>query len=70
MIYGEEERVGECRKDDFAERPPVPNRNGDLIKLRVFEDFFVDTALPKWKEYERRKKLFLEKIGRRGNSSL
>lgn len=43
---------------------------GDLIKLRVFEDFFVDTALPKWKEYERRKKLFLEKIGLRGNSSL
>lgn len=36
---------------------------GDKLCLRVFEDFFVEKELPKWKNFEAQRRAFLKELG-------
>lgn len=51
-------------------RPPLEDKDnpslvevGGKLCLRVFEDFFVERELPKWKNFEAQKRAFLKEIG-------
>ena len=44
------------------DNPSMINVGGKLC-LRVFEDFFVEESLPKWKRFKEMKKDFVDKFG-------
>lgn len=63
MAKDKKEKQSEKRPELKDKDNPSLVEVGEKLCLRVFEDFFVEKELPKWKNFESQKRAFLKDLG-------